>query len=583
MTRRAVWTLIALAGGLLFAAPLAAQTEWPPWPSAGGHSIERGPGGYLSWMKLAAIAVIWLAWVRMSDWMNRDSVRFDEYTGVSPKAWNLVSVSAYLGGLAAVLFIPLFLAGFPLYVLGASLPLVIYVFFLRRGKIPEEARAGKVFLETVEQSASPLTLKAFGDNVEHAQSNLIRARQSEYFELTVATLYDALVKRAGQILLDYTRDAATVRYQIDGLWHPMPAMERPSGDALLAIMKTLANLNPLERRQSQHGQFSGVAGRDKTTFDLTSQGVPTGERVLIKLVPETTLLLELPTLGMQPDMMSRLAECLSPPGLVVISAPLAGGLSSTWQAVLNAADRYVSDWVAVVDHDDRETERVNIEVRQFDSRAGESPLASLKKLALKQPNVFVVPNPVDTATMDYLIDQVNLEKRLVVTQSRSSTAADALLKVMSLAANRKGFVRAAKAVTCQQLVRRLCDQCKQSFQANPQAIAQMGGDPRQNTTLYRHYELPPIEKRVDEEGKPIEMFPCATCGGTGYIGRIAVFELGLIDEEIRKVLLAEARPESVARVLRQQGNLTLLEEAYRAVLDGRTTIAEVQRVLQKKS
>jgi type II secretory ATPase GspE/PulE/Tfp pilus assembly ATPase PilB-like protein len=185
--------------------------------------------------------------------------------------------------------------------------------------------------------------------------------------------------------------------------------------------------------------------------------------------------------------------------------------------------------------------------------------------------------------MDLLIDQVNQEKRTLLTQVRAASAAEALLSLMSLAGNRPGYVRAIRGVMCQRLLRRLCDRCKQPFQANPQAIAQMGGDPRQTTVLYRHYQLPPPEQRVDEDGKPVEMEPCPVCGGTGFMGRTAVFELALIDDVVRNVLKTDARPDPVAKVLRKQGNLTLVEQAYRAVLEGRTTINEVQRVLQKKS
>jgi type II secretory ATPase GspE/PulE/Tfp pilus assembly ATPase PilB-like protein len=119
-------------------------------------------------------------------------------------------------------------------------------------------------------------------------------------------------------------------------------------------------------------------------------------------------------------------------------------------------------------------------------------------------------------------------------------------------------------------------------QVNPQAIKQMGGNPQEGVTLYKSYQLPPPEQRVGEDGKPIEMEPCPVCAGIGFVGRTAIFELILIDAEIRAALQKEPRLEPITRAVRQQGNLTLLEQAYRAVLDGRTALSEVQRVMQSK-
>jgi type II secretory ATPase GspE/PulE/Tfp pilus assembly ATPase PilB-like protein len=341
-------------------------------------------------------------------------------------------------------------------------------------------------------------------------------------------------------------------------------------------------MDPNDRRRTQQGRFQGKVGRKYMSFDVRSQGVPTGERVVIRLLYEDTLGLDLTNLGMLPDMREAFEKHLRPPGLVIVSAPFGEGLSSSWQAVLNAADRYVTDWVAVLDHDDRDTERVNIDVQRFDSRKGETPATHLKRLFLRQPDVVVVPNPVDIRTMDMLTDSIQKDQRMVITQTRAGSASEALLRVMSLAGKRDAFIESVTAVTCQRLLRRLCDRCKTAVPANPKAVAQMGGNPRETTVLYKPYQLPPPEQRVDENGKPVEMEPCPDCSGIGYLGRTAIYELVVIDDEIRKVLAGKPHLETVARAVRERGNLTLMEQACKAVLDGRTSLAEVQRVMTPK-
>lgn len=583
MTRRFGWPfgLVLLLGCFWFAVPLLAQSGWPDYPTPARHSIDRGPGNYLSWIKLLLIVAVFLVWVRSADWLNRDAGKYSEFTGMSAKNWNPFVVLSFVAGLIAVLCIPLFVGGYAAYVLAAFFPFVLYL-VQRRGRIPATAKTGELFEEKLEQTSAAMEITAAGKDADHAQSNLIRARQSEAFEMAVEMLHDAVSKRTEQILLDYTRESATARNQIDGIWHQLPTMDRTAGDALLTVLKTLADLNPAERRQNQRGQFQGKSGRKEMEFDLTTQGVATGERVLLKILYEDTISFDLAGLGMQPAMLEQLNGMLEKPGLIIISAPFGQGLSATWQAVLNEADRFTRDWVAIVDHDERETERENIEAIRFDSRIGESPVARLKKIILKQPNVFVVPNPVDADTLDVLTDQIQSEQRMMITQTRASTAAEALLRVMSLSGDRQAFVKSVSAITCQRLLRRLCDSCKQPVQANPQAITQMGGNPEVSTTIYRSYQLPPPEQRVDEEGKPVEMQPCPSCAGIGFVGRTAIYELVLVDDEIRKQLVKEPRLEPVSRVIRQRGNLTLLEQAYRAILDGRTALSEVQRVMQAK-
>ena len=113
--------ILAAAG---FAEPLLAQAEWPPYPSAGGdHNIVRGPGGYFSWIKLVLLVIVFLGWVKAADWINRDAVRFAEHTGMPANVYNPIVVFSFVAGFLAVLCIPVFIAGYAVYVAGAVLPL----------------------------------------------------------------------------------------------------------------------------------------------------------------------------------------------------------------------------------------------------------------------------------------------------------------------------------------------------------------------------------------------------------------------------------------------------------------------------
>ena len=134
--------------------------------------------------------------------------------------------------------------------------------------------------------------------------------------------------------------------------------------------------------------------------------------------------------------------------------------------------------------------------------------------------------------------------------------------------------------TCQRLVRRLCDDCKQKVKTPPKTIQQLGGNPKKQNWLYTHWRLPPPEQRVDEKGREIEFPPCPTCGGLGYIGRIAVFEMLEVNDAIRATLKSQPKVDAVEQVARKSGKASISQQTYKLVLLGVTSLAEAQRMLK---
>ena len=116
----------------------------------------------------------------------------------------------------------------------------------------------------------------------------------------------------------------------------------------------------------------------------------------------------------------------------------------------------------------------------------------------------------------------------------------------------------------------------------PKVIAQLGGDPKQQSTIFNPWKLPPPEQRVDEKGKEIEFPPCETCGGLGYIGRIAVFEMISVNDELRQFIRKNPKAAPIEQEAVRLGKQPLASQAYRLVLLGVTSLAEAQRVLKEQ-
>ncbi len=551
-------------------------------------SLDRGPGGYLSLVKIALIAAMFLIWVRMADWINRDSTKLVRRLDMAPAVWNPIVVGSFLIGFLCAISVPMFLVGYPIFVVAALVPPLAY-FLTRRSKIAENPGVARALAggnaESGDIEALPqddgvqVDFAPAGADNKQKQSNLIKARQSAGFVDAKQLLHDAMFKRAEQLMLDFGREQVTSRMLVDGVWHPLEPREREVGDAMLVSLKAVAGLNPADRRSRQDGSFGIKTELGKANLKLMSQGIKTGERVVIRFVAKARDPLTLAEAGMFPEMAEKIKASINGTGLVIVSAPPGSGLSTSWQAVVAASDRLTRDCVALIDPSETDTRIENIVVNEADASSPQAQAAALKKLLLTQPDALIVPEIADGSIMDTLALQT-LDERSVLTRTKAKSAAEALLRVYAKAGNREQFATAASFATCQRLVRRLCDDCKQKVKTPPKTIQQLGVNPKKQNWLYTHWRLPPLDQRVDEKGREIEFPPCETCGGLGYIGQIAVFELLEVNDAVRATLKSQPKIDAVEQVARKSGKKSISQQTYQLVLLGVTSLAEAQRMLK---
>ncbi|MEQ1904149.1 MAG: ATPase, T2SS/T4P/T4SS family [Pirellulaceae bacterium] len=563
-----------------------AETGQPQ--SSGKRMIYVGVGAHFAWYKILMFAVVYLLWVMLADRINRDLLEWGEPLKMPPQIWNLINVLSFLAGLVCVLAIPIFWVGWPFFLVAAVGPAFVYRLIRASRLKASDALAFQVNPETanqvevlVQDQGVELDFTPAGDDKDARTKALILARRSPAFPILKNLVSNMLIKRADLLLLDYTATEVNGRMQVDGAWHPLPPLNREEGDYTLVSFKHLAGLNPEERRVRQQGVFrcKFPAMDLKTGIEVLSQGVPTGERVQIKILRATGKDQSLVELGMWPESSAKLLEGLNNPGLSIISAPLRNGLSTTWRSSLIAMDRYTRDCIVVIDPTDFESEVENLQVKTFPENG--SPLEVVRSALLAQPEVIVIPSIVNAETMDRLTDEVLNQDRTVVTRIHATTAAEAILRVFSLAKNKKQFVEAFKVATCQRLVRKLCDHCKQPVPVRPEFVQKLGGDPQQIQAIYTHF-TPPPPGMVDEKGQPIEVPVCPKCQGFGYLGRTAIFEVVVNNEHISSALLGKPEVATLAAIAKKTGNLDQTQEAYRLVLAGITSVDEIKRVFQSK-
>jgi type II secretory ATPase GspE/PulE/Tfp pilus assembly ATPase PilB-like protein len=580
-----VCVLLLLVLGLADSA-WAQPNTWPEFPldPNNPHDLPRGPGLYFSWWKLLLVIGTYLLWTKTSDWANRDC----QILGLPYSTWNLVVVGPFLLGLGAVLTIPMFAAGYTVMVLSYLAPLIVYV--VKRNSVVEmhqrvmtpghiryllAGQLNKMGVDVGEEGkaaherGAPVVFHALGGTDQQNQANIIHARQSPGY-LTAKDLVAELVRqRADKCMLDFSRDAVAIRYQIDGVWHESEAQDREAGDTMLAVFKKMANLNVDERRKRQAGRFEAEYENRKYKSTIISQGTQSGERVIIQLDRPQSDLKSLRELGMREKMEAELRDTLaSPKGVIIFSALPAGGLTTTVRLALGLTDRYMRDIVAFQPEDAQEPLADNIEVSTFKREGGDPPLKLLETLLRREPNALIV-NELPNTECATLLCEAAMRDTMVVTTVRAKEGVEALLRILLMKVPASVFAPAAVAVLNQRLIRRLCTECKQAYEPAPQLLKKLGIPAGRVEQLFR----PPDPAEQDKV--------CPQCNGIGYFGRTAIFELLKVDPKLRKALETQPKLDILRQVAREAGNRTLQQEGIVLVAQGITSVQELSRVLKQ--
>ncbi len=428
----------------------------------------------------------------------------------------------------------------------------------------------------------PIQFTADGPSDEVREANLETVMASPGYGDMAILIADGLTKMAGTVVLDYARDAVSVRYQIDSVWHQMPQMDRESADHLLASMKRLAHLNYQERRARQDGQFVALFHAFKSKCSIISQGTKTGERVVIRLKLPRTEPKNWDDLGMRKKMQEQLREFIAVnEGLVLFSSLPGDGMSTSWHAALDSCDRFMRDFFSVEDVHAIEKEVINVESVTYDSKSGETPMSVIPQILLREPNVLCVPNLTNGENIEYLCDLANEDEKLIVSTIHAKSAVEALLRALVHKPPADKFAKAIRCVINQRMVRKLCDNCKQAYQPAPQLLQKLGIPVGRVREFYNEFQPPPPEMQVDDRGNPIEIKPCPKCSGIGFYGLTSIYELMVVTDEMRRVLQTQPNVKALTEAAKNAGHISLRDEGIVLVARGVTSINELQRVLKK--
>jgi len=377
-------------------------------------------------------------------------------------------------------------------------------------------------------------------------------------ELVSSLIESAVATQATDIHLEPYGDGLRVRFRIDGLLHNVMHIPESLTLPVISRIKVLANMNVTERRRPQDGHFAlEIEGRG---FDFRISAMPShlGEKLVLRILDQSTVLRGLSELGLDPDHEGRLVRLVTRPhGLLLVTGPTGSGKTTTLYSALSTINAPEVNITTIEDPVEYQLE--GITQMQVDY-AIDLDFASGLRAALRQdPDVIMVGEIRDTDTARIAI-RAALTGHLVLSTLHTNSAVRAVSALFHLGIQPYLISTALTGVVAQRLLRKLCLDCRQAI-AQPEGLKRdLGLAPDAIIEMYRG------------EG-------CPSCLNTGYLGRTGVFEVFNANEELRRLIIQQAGDEAIEASARRFGFRTLREHALEKVAAGVTSPDEVLRAV----
>ncbi|MGZ4691381.1 MAG: GspE/PulE family protein [Acidimicrobiia bacterium] len=367
----------------------------------------------------------------------------------------------------------------------------------------------------------------------------------------------ALRDRASDVHIEPNNEDVRVRFRIDGALQEVLTLPIDMGPALVSRIKIMAEMNIVERRRPQDGQFEmAIDGR---TLDVRVSTTSTiwGEKTVLRLLDRTRSLFRLSELGMSPVMSARYSRIVqSPFGMVIVSGPTGSGKTTTLYATLTEINRPDINVMTIEDPVEYVFPRVN--QIQISEQAGLTFATGLKSILRQDPDVILVGEVRDVETARIAV-QSALTGHLVLSSVHAIDSISATYRLLDMGVEAFLITSAIVGVVAQRLVRRICTSCVEEYDPLPQHIE-----------LYRNLGGAWKTRWVRGAG-------CTMCSGSGFYDRIGVYEVLTLTDEVREAIIEGRTPRVARQIAVHQGLRTLQAEAMDLVANDMTTIDEALR------
>ncbi|MGM0369789.1 MAG: type II secretion system ATPase GspE [Bacillota bacterium] len=394
-------------------------------------------------------------------------------------------------------------------------------------------------------------------NVENLED---LAQEAPIIRLVNVVITNGLKKGASDIHIEPFEDNIRVRYRIDGVLYETEAPPKNVLPAIITRIKIMADLDIAERRLAQEGRIRiKVLGRQ---LDIRVSITPTleGESAVLRLLDRAEVLLNLDNLGFSDEILEKYATTVEQPnGIVLVTGPTGSGKTTTLYATLNYLKSEDKKIISIEDPVEYQLEGINqIQVKpeiNFTFAEG------LRSILRQDPDVIMVGEIRDIETAEIAI-QAALTGHLVLATLHTNDAAGAINRLLDMGVANYLLASTLNGVLAQRLVRRLCSECKSSYQPDKS-------------------QLKILDRELSTGDQIYKATGCEECDDIGFTGRVGIYELITADQEIKTAISEEQRVEEIRKTARNKGMDSLFADGWEKLRTGVTTIDEIIRVTRK--
>ena len=386
------------------------------------------------------------------------------------------------------------------------------------------------------------------------------ASEAPIIKLVNLLIARAVEGRASDVHVEPFEDELKVRYRIDGVLHDVESIPKKLQAAIVSRIKIMAKLNIAERRLPQDGRIRLMVGEREVDLRVSSIPILHGESVVMRILDKESIRINLDLLGFPESTLSVFNQLIGKPnGIILVTGPTGSGKTTTLYGALdkiNSPDRKI---ITVEDPVEYQLKGVNqIQVKP---QIGLNFATTLRHIVRQDPDVIMIGEVRDLETAEIAI-QSALTGHMVFSTLHTNDAPSAITRLLDMGVESFLLSSTIRGILAQRLVRVICPDCREI----------------DNTTASKE------ELRILGDGEPVALYRgrgCEKCVFTGYRGRLGIFELLTVTEEVRRLILKRADSNQLREVARREGMITLLEDGIQKIRSGVTTLSEVFRVTQE--
>jgi general secretion pathway protein E len=420
---------------------------------------------------------------------------------------------------------------------------------------------------TYEGASSPLQriVEGMDDDGDAGGDEDLNHLRDMAFEAPVVRLVNLLVENAisaeaSDIHIEPFEDTLRIRYRIDGVLYEQEAPPRRLQAAVTSRIKIMAEMNIAERRLPQDGRIRVTLRGQRVDIRVSTMPTVHGESIVMRLLQRASVFHPLEQLGFPADLLKRFQALIKRPhGILLVTGPTGSGKTTTLYAALDKINAPGVKIITVEDPVEYQLKGVNqIAVKP---KIGLTFAQGLRHIVRQDPDVILVGEIRDLETAEIAI-QASLTGHLVFSTLHTNDAPGAITRLQDMGVEGYLVASVLEGVLAQRLVRRICPVCRVPDTPSKADLDALGIEAPPGTVLFR--------------GKG-----CDECRGTGYRGRSGIYELFIIDEDARSLILRHASTRDIRQHAIQRGMVTLRVDGYKRACEGVTTVEEILRVTQE--